>query len=197
MTQSSVLSNGQLAATLAEYRQRCDGPPDLVVQYGEQLMLAGYTSHLGDEVWAFYEQLFVAALHTARWSLAQSCLDALTARFPGSMRVGRLEGMLHEAKGNTEVASNLYAALLETDETNMLAAKRHIAILKQKGRIQDAITALVAFLDIYHSDQEGWMELCELYLSECMYAQAIFCMEEVIVMQPQNPGFHLKYAEVY
>jgi hypothetical protein len=28
------------------------------------------------------------------------------------------------------------------------------------------------------------------------YAQAIFCMEEVIVMQPQNPGFHLKYAEV-
>jgi hypothetical protein len=72
MTRPTPLSNSQLAATLAEYRQRCDGPPDLVVQYGEQLMLAGYTSQLGDEVWAFYEQLFVAALHTARWSLAQA-----------------------------------------------------------------------------------------------------------------------------
>ncbi|KAI8054488.1 hypothetical protein BDF22DRAFT_742419 [Syncephalis plumigaleata] len=189
MTQSVSLSNSQLAATLAEYRQRCDGPPDLVVQYGEQLMLAGYTSQLGDEVWAFYEQLFVAALHTARWPLAQSCLDALNARFPGSTRVGRLEGMLHEAKGNIEVASNLYASLLETDETNMLAAKRHIVILKQTGRIQNAITALTNYLDTYYSDQEAWMELCE-------YAQAIFCMEEVIVMQPQNPGFHLKYAEI-
>ena len=84
----------------------------------------------------------MAALHTVRWPLAQasgilavavarlsiltlighdqSCLDALSARFPGSMRVGRLEGMLHEAKGNTVVASNLYRALLEKDETNMV-----------------------------------------------------------------------------
>ncbi|RKP07103.1 TPR-like protein [Thamnocephalis sphaerospora] len=190
------LSNAQLAAQLAEFRQRCDGPPDLVVQYGQELITNGYADQLGDEVWGFYEQLFVAALHTAHWALAQSCLDALHERFPSSTRVRRLDGMLHEAKGNLDVAGQLYRGILEEDETNMLATKRQIAILKGRGRTQEAITALVAFLDTYHADQEAWLELCDLYLSACMYAQALFCVEEVILMQPQNPGLHLKCAEI-
>jgi tetratricopeptide (TPR) repeat protein len=97
-----------------------------------------------------------------------------------------------------------------------LAAKRQIAVLKSRGKYQEAISALVTLLDTYHSDQEGWMELCDLYLEQYMYvfgnqfthytgctltnihryAQALFCLEEIILMQPHNSGLHLKYAEV-
>ena len=45
-------------------------------------------------------------------------------------------------------------------------------------------------------DFEGWMELCELYLSQCDYEKAAFCVEELILSNPNNHLFHQRYAEV-
>jgi len=43
--------------------------------------------------------------------------------------------------------------------------KRKIALFKSQGKIQEAITELVQFLDTYMSDIEAWKELADLYLS--------------------------------
>lgn len=45
-------------------------------------------------------------------------------------------------------------------------------------------------------DYEGWMELGELYLDQLEYDKAAFCFEELIVINPYNHLFHLKYADV-
>ena len=42
------------------------------------------------------------------------------------------------------------------------------------------------------TDFEGWMELCDLYLSQLDYSKACYCMEELIMSNPHNQ----KFAEV-
>jgi hypothetical protein len=44
-----TLSNAQAAAQLAEFRREGGGSPELVVEYGQQLLKANYTSSLGSE----------------------------------------------------------------------------------------------------------------------------------------------------
>ncbi|KAF6029582.1 EMC2 [Bugula neritina] len=44
-------------------------------------------------------------------------------------------------------------------------------------------------------DFEGWMELSELYLSQADYEKAAFCVEELILNNPNNHLFHQRYAE--
>jgi tetratricopeptide (TPR) repeat protein len=52
------------------------------------------------------------------------------------------------------------------------------------GRIPEAITMLVRFLGFSPTDPEAWSELADMYLSQGMYSQAIFALEEVLVMAP-------------
>lgn len=51
-------------------------------------------------------------------------------------------------------------------------------------RISDAILALTGLLDFSPTDAESWAELSDLYFSQGLYAQAIFALEEVVVLQP-------------
>ncbi|KAK9764305.1 Inositol phosphatase SIW14 [Basidiobolus ranarum] len=170
--------------------------PEEVVELGEKILFGGYAGQLGDEVWNVYEQVLIAALDTGRFDLAKKCLDKLQPRFPKSLRVKRLEGMSLEAEGKLEEAYTLYSDILTEDPTNILAVKRQIAIQKARGSITEAIQSLTKYLDIHCNDTEAWLELCALYLDQFMYQQAAFCLEEVILMQPLNHLFHLKYAEV-
>ena len=46
------------------------------------------------------------------------------------------------------------------------------------------------------TDFEGWMELCDLYISQLDYSKACYCMEELIMSNPHNHLFYQKFAEV-
>lgn len=52
------------------------------------------------------------------------------------------------------------------------------------GKTQEAIGALTILLDISPTDAEGWAELADLYLTNGLYAQAIYALEEVLVLVP-------------
>ncbi|KAL0927579.1 hypothetical protein M5K25_001763 [Dendrobium thyrsiflorum] len=69
-------------------------------------------SKLGGEEWTLYEQVAVAAMDCHRNDIANDCIEALSKKFPGSIRVGRLKGMLLEAKGAWPDAEKIYAQLL-------------------------------------------------------------------------------------
>lgn len=77
-----------------------------------------------------------------------------------------------------------------------MASKRQIALLQARGKHQEAIEALTKYLDTYYDDAEGWSELCNLYLAQHLYEQAAFCCEELILLQPANHIWYLKYAEI-
>jgi tetratricopeptide (TPR) repeat protein len=65
-------------------------------------------------------------------------------------------------------------------------AKRRVALLRSLSRPEDAIKALVALLDLSPTDPEAWSELSDLYLASGLYAQAIFSLEEMLLISPNS-----------
>jgi ER membrane protein complex subunit 2 len=63
------------------------------------------------------------------------------------------------------------------------------------GNISEAITQLVALIDISPTDAEAWAELADLYLSQGMSEQAIYCLEEVLLIQPN--AWNVSDASLY
>ncbi|KAI8322640.1 TPR-like protein [Martensiomyces pterosporus] len=183
-------------ALLAEIRQSSERRSFEVLKLAEPLLNKGTIKQAGDDIWIVYEQIFIAAIDEGQTDLAKTILDILYKRFNGSQRVKRLYGLVNESVGHSDVARKLYEEMLATDETNVLASKRLIAILKSEGQYAQAIQELNTYLDTHSNDFEGWLELAHLYLHQHLYQQAAFCMEEVILQQPANYYFHLKYAEI-
>lgn len=52
------------------------------------------------------------------------------------------------------------------------------------SRVSDAISALVEFVEAFPTDAEAWCELADLYQSQGMSSQAIFCVEEALLTAP-------------
>ncbi|CAG8544780.1 36160_t:CDS:2 [Gigaspora margarita] len=181
--------------TLHELRKSGERKSSLVVSLGERL-LRDYTGKLGDEVWPVYEQVFISALDQGNDALAKTCFEKLEKRFPGSPRVKILEGMKLEAEDKLDEALRLYDEILGKDDSNIAASKRRVAVFKAKGQDQQAMETLSKYLDDFYNDAEGWLELSDLYLKFHLYQQAAFCLEELILLQPQNHFYHLKYAEI-
>ncbi|KAG0369138.1 TPR-like protein [Gamsiella multidivaricata] len=184
------------AKVLQDLRASAERRPDVVVRLGKPLVESGAVLKLDVDAWLVYEQVAIAALDLGDDVLALKCIQALEKKFPGSARVRRLHGMQLEAVGKLKEAGEIYKTILQEDETNVLAAKRQVMLLRAMGLPSEAIAALVKYLDVNYTDFEGWLQLADLYLEELMYSQAAFCMEEVIMLQPQNHIFHLKYAEI-
>lgn len=151
---------------------------------------------LGSEVWSVYEQVAVAAMDCQCLDVAKLCIDMLLSKFPDSLRVGRLEGMLYEAKGQWQQADKIYQQIIEAQPSDAFAHKRKAAIAKGQGNLAGAVEALKNYLDIFMADHDAWRELAEIYISIQKYNQAAFCYEELIMMEPSNATWHLKYAEV-
>jgi len=63
-------------------------------------------------------------------------------------------------------------------------SKRRIALFKTLKKTTEAITALIEFLDSSPTDAEAWAELADLYVSQGLYQQGIFALEEVLLIAP-------------
>ncbi|XP_066992830.1 ER membrane protein complex subunit 2-A [Anabrus simplex] len=166
-----------------------------VVELWETVLLKK-AHKLGDERLLVLEQVCVAALDCNRLDIADRCLQALSSEFPTSLRVRKLQALKLEAMEKYDEALELLDSIIKRDETNAAPRKRRVAILRARGRIPDAIKELTEYLKKFMSDQEGWQELCELYLMEQDYARAAFCMEELVLHNPHNHLMHQRYADI-
>jgi len=159
-------------------------------------VLKDRASSLGDERWMVEEQVLVAALDCGRPEVAEECLEALRAQFPGSLRVARLQAMAMEAQGHTDEALTIYSRILREDETNSAARKRKVALLRSQRRYGEAVKELTDYLNKFMSDAEAWQELCDLYLKTGELSRAAFCMEELLLHQPHSALHYTRYAEI-
>ncbi|PVU94723.1 hypothetical protein BB561_002310 [Smittium simulii] len=187
---------------LDSYRKSGEAKAVETVQTGKPLVESGKIKEAKDDgnlmhiAWTLYEQITIAALITCDFELATTCINALTIKFPKSTRVKKLVGMEFEAKGQHNQALEKYNELLEIDPSNSVILKRKLATLLSVGEALEAIKSLVKYIDIFPNDSDAWIKLCELYLNEHMYAQAAFCVEELIILAPSNNYYYLKYAEI-
>ncbi|KAG8058005.1 hypothetical protein GUJ93_ZPchr0002g25151 [Zizania palustris] len=171
--------------------------PDPVLRLGLALLNnSSARSRLASEQWTLYEQVAVAAMDCHRLDVAKDCIGVLSKQFPGSARIGRLEALLFEAKGEWADAERAYALILENNPFDQIVHKRKIAIAKAQGDMSLAVEYLNKYLELFMADHDAWRELAEIYVSLQMYKQAAFCYEELILAQPTIPLYHLAYAEV-
>lgn len=77
--------------------------------------------------------------------------------------------------------------------------KRRVAVLRTLCRPVDAISALADFLEAFPTDGEAWSELASLYQSQGMGSQAIFCLEESLLIAPNswNVRVHIQLLGEY
>eukprot|EP00246_Nothoceros_aenigmaticus_P016574 TRINITY_DN7644_c0_g1_i2.p1 TRINITY_DN7644_c0_g1~~TRINITY_DN7644_c0_g1_i2.p1 ORF type:complete len:301 (+),score=70.14 TRINITY_DN7644_c0_g1_i2:268-1170(+) len=168
-----------------------------VAQHGMTLLNSSSAkSKLGDDVWNVYEQVAVAAMDCDNLEVAKQCIGALLIKFPESVRVGRLRGMYYEANASWQQAEKLYSDYIEEHPGDAFFHKRRVAIAKAQGRSAEAVELLNKYLETFMADYDAWRELGELYTSIQMYKQAVFCYEELLLSQPANPLYHLRYAEL-
>lgn len=125
----------------------------------------------------------------------------MIARFgDDNERMMALKGMYEEAtavdKAGLEKVLKEYEKILAADPTNMAVRKRRIALLRSMSRPADAIAGLVELVDSSPTDAEAWAELSDLYVSQNMHAQAIFSLEEVLLITPNAWNVHARMGEL-
>lgn len=165
--------------------------------------------------WEVIERLFFACLQTGDDKSAQLCLNRLTERF-GLLneRIIGLRGLYEEAAADNitslQECLHKYNTVLSENPANMVCAcffpsliiywridrlillseqpvlKRRVALLRSMSRPIDAISSLVHLLEAVPTDAEAWCELADLYQSQGMSSQAIFCLEESLLITPNS-----------
>jgi len=158
--------------------------------------LGANSSKLGDEKWMVLEQVVIAALDVHNYPIAEDAIYELKIRFPTSERVRYLQVLRLHALEKYDEAVKALDNMIKKDNTNSLAYKRKIAILKSQGKTSEAIKELTDYLNKFMSDQEAWSELCDLYLGEADYPRAAFCAEELILHNPHNFFVHQRLADI-
>ncbi|KAI1377384.1 tetratricopeptide [Hypoxylon crocopeplum] len=153
------------------------------------------------ELWTTYENLLLSCLRTGDDESAHQCLGRLVNRFGhDNERIMALKGLLKEAGANDaatlDVILKEYDQILQDNPTNIPILKRRVALLRSMGRIAESVGALISLLDISPTDAEAWAELADLYFSQGLYPQAIFALEEVLVLQPNAWNIHARLGEI-
>ncbi|KAL8995696.1 MAG: hypothetical protein Q9169_004629 [Polycauliona sp. 2 TL-2023] len=153
------------------------------------------------ELWSTYESFVYSCLRTGDDKAAHLCLEKLGIRFgTNDERVMGLQGVYQEAMADGQ--SSLLQILHEYDEilaenpTVTPVRKRRVALLRSLSRESDAINGLTELLEASPTDIESWAELSELYVSQGLYQQAEFCLEEIILSTPNAWNIHARLGEV-
>lgn len=110
--------------------------------------------------------------------------------------MSRLLGLHCEYKQRYEEAADHYNAILAADPTNIAAHKRNIALAKAQHNTPQAITLLTRYTKLFASDESGWVELSLLYVAQQAWELAAFCYEELLLLVPEQPLYHCRYAEL-
>ncbi|CAK7222849.1 Inositol phosphatase SIW14 [Sporothrix curviconia] len=154
------------------------------------------------EVWMSYENLLVSCLRTGDLESARECVRRLVQRFGDENdRVMALQGLVREAEADDdnkslEAVLKSYDDILAKDNTNVPIHKRRVALLRSMDKTAEAVAGLVALLDFSPTDAEAWAELADVYLEQGLYAQAVYALEEVLILTPNAWNVHARLGEV-
>mmetsp|Transcript_21647 Transcript_21647/g.43238 ORF Transcript_21647/g.43238 Transcript_21647/m.43238 type:complete len:331 (+) Transcript_21647:20-1012(+) len=170
--------------------------PHAVMEHASKLGFPARASLSSEEDLAIVEQMVMAACDVGDMETAEKCVSMLKKRFPDSVRVLRLRGLILEASAGYEEANEIYDEMLKRNPANLYALKRKHCIEKAKDPAS-SVPSLLLYLDNNPSDASGWYSLATLYLSLNDFQGAASAFEEVVLLDPLDAHVHCALAECY
>ena len=97
-----------------------------------------------------------------------------------------MEGILQaEKQGNLILVEERITELLQKDPINKEAIQRLIALRIRQGNINETITLLEKYIEIYMETQ-AYVQLSELLCTQNRFNDAFEYMQQVVMMEPNN-----------
>jgi len=176
--------------------------PDLVIKWGEVVLKQNKLREFAK--WRLVERIYLSSIDIKDKERIGNYEDMLREKFPQNRRVYELVGRRVETEASVagdkaalhdRVAN--YKKLIDSSDEKPSLLKRQIAILSQAEPTgTKAITSLNKYLGVYQNDKDAWIFLKNLHLRQMNYEQAKFCLEELLLIIPNDYLLHLQYAEV-
>ena len=101
--------------------------PHAVMEHASKLGFPARASLSSEEDLAIVEQMVMAACDVGDMETAEKCVSMLKKRFPDSVRVLRLRGLILEASAGYEEANEIYDEMLKRNPANLYALKRKVS----------------------------------------------------------------------
>lgn len=168
--------------------------PSLILRFGE-LALSHHSSSTRP-YWEIVSAIIRASADVGETEITSAYLKRLADRFPASARVHAVCGVVLEAKGEYEEATQLYMNILGKNTMERHVYKRQVALLKSDGRIVEAIAQLNFYLATFSDDADAWAELCALCMNVSRYEHALFAANELVLLDANNWCAHVTVADV-
>ncbi|TRY52130.1 Tetratricopeptide repeat [Cryptosporidium tyzzeri] len=165
---------------------------ELVILLGTTLIL-DYNRKLGERKWDVMESIALATFHfgvkyendghknkISKWQ--KYCMDELNKKHGSTFRYKKLVGMLLESRGEIEKALDVYKQLLKFDPEDLEIRRRVISVL-----FENNVSLIDEHLRECIMDINAWkMKAYYLLTYTLEYESALFCMEEILLHEPQN-----------
>ncbi|KAK9172863.1 Tetratricopeptide repeat family protein [Cryptosporidium meleagridis] len=165
---------------------------ELVILLGTTLIL-DYNRKLGERKWDVMESIALATFHfgvkyehdghnnkISKWQ--KYCMDELNKKHASTFRYKKLVGMLLESRGEIEKALDVYKQLLKFDPEDLEIRRRVISVL-----FENNVSLIDEHLRECIMDINAWkMKAYYLLTHTLEYESALYCMEEILLHEPQN-----------
>jgi len=138
----------------------------------------------------------MAACEQKELAWAQFFLQVIRVKFPKSVKAMRFLGIFYEAQGQVIKAQEIYLDLIDQNPSDGQSIKRLVCLFRDMEMLSSALTVLNKYVEVNQEDHEAWLELSDIYLSKGNYSKALFCLEEVLAVNPKNYLLNLRYAEL-
>ena len=166
--------------------------------------LKNYKNQIGVEGNFLLKKLFFIHLELKNYKEALNILYKLIKEFGKDRKLLRMYGEQSEIdpKGG-EIPMHQYKAMILNDQNDNESLKKYILFMKDtidlnnKQTINDYIELWNQYLEAYMNDPDAYNELSHVYLMVNEYDKAAFCLEELLLHNPNDYKILNKLGDIY
>jgi len=160
-----------------------------------------YSSHLGYQKYFYLEKSFYLALEFHLLDVARGLYQKFRQEFGDEPKIIRMKAQLMETETIDQIDDVIhsYKKLINYNQEDKISIKRYIGLIKpilMSENINKYIEIWNEYLKVYMDDYEAWYELSDIYIISNNFNKAIFCLEEVLLHQPNNFAIYTKIGDM-
>lgn len=151
----------------------------------------------GENIYQMLEAMLHASIENKQWTITKVIESILYRDFEADTKIIRNNATFLNALGKRNKAKTILTKLVQENLFDYESLKRRIAILRAEDNINQVITELNKYLEENCLDKEAWLELADIYMEHMNYEKALFCFEELLIIDPENLNNMMRVAELY